>query len=110
MGLMSTRDFNNYKTLFDLMISLVKPPDLLIFLRASVPTLVNQIQKRGREYENSIRIDYLKQLNDRYEKWITSYKMGKVLIINVDDLDFTTNPEDLRFVIDKIDAQIHGLF
>ena len=110
MGLMSTRDFNNYKTLFDLMISLVKPPDLLIFLRASVPTLVNQIQKRGREYENSIRIDYLKQLNDRYEKWITNYKMGKVLIINVDDLDFTTNPEDLRFVIDKIDAQIHGLF
>ena len=110
MGLMSTRDFNNYKTLFDLMISLVKPPDLLIFLRASVPTLVNQIQKRGREYENSIRIDYLKQLNDRYEKWITSYKMGKVLIVNVDDLDFTTIPEDLRLIIDKIDAQIHGLF
>jgi len=110
MGLMSTRDFNNYKTLFDLMISLVKPPDLLIFLRASVPTLVNQIQKRGREYENSIRIDYLKQLNDRYEKWINNYKMGKVLIFNVDDLDFTINPEDLRFVIDKIDAQIHGLF
>ena len=110
MGLMSTRDFNNYKTLFDLMISLVKPPDLLIFLRASVPTLVNQIQKRGREYENSIRIDYLKQLNDRYEKWINNYKMGKVLIINVDDLDFTINPEDLRFVIDKIDAHIHGLF
>ena len=110
MGLMSTRDFNNYKTLFDLMISFLKPPDLLIFLRASVPTLVNQIQKRGREYENSIRIDYLKQLNDRYEKWISSYKMGKVLIINVDDIDFTANPEDLRFVIDKIDAQIHGLF
>lgn len=110
MGLMSTRDFNNYKTLFDLMVSLVKPPDLLIFLRASVPTLVKQIQKRGREYESSIRIDYLKQLNDRYEKWITNYKMAKVLIINVDNLDFTTNPEDLRYVIDKIDAQIHGLF
>ena len=110
MGLMSTRDFNNYKTLFDLMISLVKPPDLIIFLRATVPTLVNQIQKRGREYENSIRIDYLKQLNERYEKWITSYKMGKVLTINVDELDFTTKPEDLRFIIDKIDAQIHGLF
>jgi len=110
MGLMSTRDFNNYKSLFDLMISLVKPPDLIIFLRASVPTLVNQIQKRGREYENSIRIDYLKQLNDRYETWINTYKMGKVLIINVDNLDFTVNPEDLRFVIDKIDAQIHGLF
>ena len=110
MGLMSTRDFNNYKTLFDLMISLVKPPDLIIFLRATVPTLVNQIQKRGREYENSIRIDYLKQLNERYEKWISSYKMGKVLTINVDELDFTTKPEDLRFIIDKIDAQIHGLF
>ena len=110
MGLMSTRDFNNYKKLFDLMISLVKPPDLIIFLRATVPTLVNQIQKRGREYENSIRIDYLKQLNERYEKWISSYKMGKVLTINVDELDFTTKPEDLRFIIDKIDAQIHGLF
>ncbi|MEZ5104645.1 MAG: deoxynucleoside kinase [Draconibacterium sp.] len=110
MGLMSTRDFNNYKSLFDLMVSLVQPPDLLIYLRASVPTLVNQIQKRGREYENSIRIDYLKQLNDRYEKWIGHYKMGKLLIINVDDLDFTANPEDLSFIIDKIDAQIHGLF
>lgn len=110
MGLMSTRDFNNYKTLFDLMISLVQPPDLIIYLRATVPTLVNQIQKRGRDYENSIRIDYLKQLNDRYEKWINSYKIGKVLTINVDNLDFTTNPEDLSFIIDKIDAQIHGLF
>lgn len=110
MGLMSTRDFNNYKSLFDLMISLVQPPDLLIYLRASVPTLVNQIQKRGRDYENSIRIDYLKQLNDRYDKWINHYKMGKVLTINVDDLDFTINPEDLSFIIDKIDAQIHGLF
>jgi len=110
MGLMSTRDFNNYKSLFDLMVSLVQPPDLIIYLRASVPTLVNQIQKRGREYENSIRIDYLKQLNDRYEKWINHYKMGKVLTVNVDDLDFTINPEDLSFIIDKIDAQIHGLF
>jgi len=110
MGLMSTRDFNNYKTLFDLMASLIKPLDLLIYLRATVPTLVNQIQKRGREYESSIRIDYLKQLNDRYENWIKDYKMGKSLIINVDNLDFTTNPEDLSFIIDKIDAQIHGLF
>ncbi len=110
MGLMSTRDFTNYKSLFDLMISLVQPPDLIIYLRASVPTLVNQIQKRGREYENSIRIDYLKQLNDRYERWINSYKMGKVLTVNVDNLDFTINPEDLSFIIDKIDAQIHGLF
>jgi deoxyadenosine/deoxycytidine kinase len=110
MGLMSTRDFKNYKTLFDLMVSLIQPPDLLIYLRASVPTLVNQIQKRGREYENSIRIDYLKQLNDRYETWINYYRMGKVLVINVDEIDFISNPEDLSFVIDKIDAQIHGLF
>ena len=110
MGLMSTRDFTNYKTLFDLMVSLVQPPDLLVYLRASVPTLVNQIQKRGREYENSIRIDYLKQLNERYESWITDYKMGKVLIVDVNNLDFTSNPEDLSYIIDKIDAQIHGLF
>ncbi len=110
MGLMSTRDFKNYKSLFDLMISLIQPPDLLIYLRASVPTLVNQIQKRGREYENSIRLDYLKQLNERYEHWISGYKMGKLLIINVDNLDFTLNPEDLSSIIDKIDAQIHGLF
>ena len=110
MGLMSTRDFNNYKTLFDSMVSVIQPPNLLIYLRASVPTLVNQIQKRGREYESSIRIDYLKQLNDRYDKWINGYKMGKLLIINVDDIDFTVNPEDLSLIIDKIDAQIHGLF
>lgn len=110
MGLMSTRDFNNYKTLFDSMVSVIQPPNLLIYLRATVPTLVNQIQKRGREYESSIRIDYLKQLNDRYEKWINSYKLGKLLIINVDELDFTTKPEDLSYIIDKIDAQIHGLF
>lgn len=110
MGLMSTRDFNNYKTLFDLMVSVIQPPNLLIYLRASVPTLVNQIQKRGREYESSIRIDYLKQLNDRYDKWINSYTLGKLLIINVDDIDFTTRAEDLSFIIDKIDAQIHGLF
>ena len=110
MGLMSTRDFTNYKALFDLMVSLIEPPDLLIYLRAGVPTLVNQIQKRGREYENAIRLDYLKQLNERYDAWISSYKMGKLLVINVNDLDFTVNPEDLSFIIDKIDAQIHGLF
>jgi deoxyadenosine/deoxycytidine kinase len=110
MGLMSTRDFNNYSTLFQLMSKLVKPPDLLIYLRASVPTLVNQIQQRGREYENSIRLDYLKQLNERYEAWINRYRDGKVLIINVDKNDIPNNPEDLSSVIDKIDAQIHGLF
>jgi len=103
MGLMSTRDFNNYHTLF-------QAPDLLIYLRASVPTLVNQIQKRGRDYENSIRIDYLKQLNERYEAWINRYKAGKLLIIDVDRINFQSNPEDLSSVIDRIDAQIHGLF
>ncbi len=110
MGLMSTRDFKNYSTLFQLMNRLVKAPDLLIYLRASVPTLVNQIQKRGREYENSIRLDYLKQLNERYEAWIQRYTAGKLLIIDVDKIDFFSNPEDLSGVIDKIDAQIHGLF
>lgn len=110
MGLMSTRDFNNYVALFRLMSKLVKAPDLLIYLRANVPTLVNQIQQRGREYENSIRLDYLKQLNERYEAWISRYNEGKLLIINVDKIDITNSPEDLSSVIDKIDAQIHGLF
>ncbi|WP_372774073.1 deoxynucleoside kinase [Mangrovibacterium sp.] len=110
MGLMSTRDFQNYTSLFQLMSKLVKAPDLMIYLRASVPTLVNQIQLRGREYENSIRIDYLKQLNERYEAWINRYKDGKLLIINVDKIDITNNPEDLSSIIDKIDATIHGLF
>jgi len=110
MGLMSTRDFNNYHSLFQMMTKFVQAPDLLIYLRASVPTLVNQIQKRGRDYENSIRIDYLKQLNERYEAWINRYRAGKLLIIDVDRIDFTNNPEDLSYVIDRIDAQIHGLF
>ena len=110
MGLMSTRDFDNYKELFNLMDSLVEGPDLLIYLRASVPTLVEQIQKRGREYENSIRLDYLTQLNKRYEDWIENYDNGKLLIIDVDDLNFSENEEDLGSVIEKIDAAIHGLF
>jgi len=110
MGLMSTRDFHTYSNLFQMMNKMVQSPDLLVYLRASVPTLVNQIQKRGREYENSIRIDYLKQLNERYEAWVNRYKAGKLLIIDVDRIDFQNNPEDLSNVIDRIDAQIHGLF
>lgn len=110
MGLMSSRDFENYNTLFDLMLSLVKAPDLLIYLRSSIPNLVSQIHKRGREYENGIRIDYLSGLNDRYEKWIESYKDGKVLIVDVDENKFEDRPEDLSIVIDRIEAQLHGLF
>ncbi len=109
MNLMSTRDFENYISLFELMSSFIQPPDLLIYLRASVSTLVEQIQKRGREYEESIRLDYLKLLNERYETWIKGYKLGKLLIINVDTLDFT-KPEDISVVIEKIDAELHGLF
>ena len=110
MGLMSSRDFENYKELFNLMDSLVEGPDLLIYLRASVPTLVSQIQKRGRDYENSIRLDYLTQLNDRYEAWISEYDKGRLLIIDVDDINFSENEEDLGSIIQKIDAEINGLF
>lgn len=110
MGLMSTRDFENYKELFNLMDSLVKGPDLLIYLRASVSTLVEQIQKRGRDYENSIRLDYLTQLNDRYEAWVEEYDKGKLLIIDVDNINFSENEEDLGSIIEKIDAEINGLF
>jgi len=110
MGLMTTRDFENYAALFDLMASFVEPPDLLIYLRASVPTLVKQIQARGREYESSIRIDYLTRLNERYEAWISEYTQGKLLIIDTDDLDFTQNQEDLGFIVDKVNAELNGLF
>jgi deoxyadenosine/deoxycytidine kinase len=110
MGLMSTRDFENYSSLFELMSSFIQPPDLLIYLKAGVPTLVNQIQKRGREYENSIRLDYLKRLNERYETWIDGYKHGKLLIVDVDNNKFSEKPSDLGEVIQKIDAEIHGLF
>ena len=110
MGLMVTRDFENYYTLFNLMVSLIQPPDLTIYLRASVPTLVNQIQRRGRKYESSIRLDYLKRLNERYESWIETYKDGKLLIIDADSMDFLGNPEDVSSVIDKINAEHHGLF
>ncbi len=110
MGLMTNRDFVNYESLFELMERLVTPPDLLIYLRATIPTLVGQIHKRGREYENSISIDYLSRLNERYEAWITKYTKGNLLIIDVDQLNFVDNPEHLYSVINKIDAQINGLF
>jgi deoxyadenosine/deoxycytidine kinase len=110
MGLMPTRDYETYESMFDLISSLIQPPDLIVYLRASVPTLVNQIQKRGRKYENAIRLDYLQRLNERYEAWISTYKLGKVLIVDVDSNNFSENPEDLRNVINKIDAELHGLF
>ena len=109
MGLMSTRDFENYTDLFDLMMSLVSPPDLLIYLRSSIPNLISQIQKRGREYEKSIRIDYITGLNERYEEWIKDYK-GNLLIIDADNIKFGNNPEDFAKVTDMIDAQMFGLF
>ena len=109
MGLMSTRDFENYSDLFDLMMSLVNPPDLLIYLRSSIPNLVNQIQKRGREYEKSIRIDYITGLNERYENWIRDYK-SRLLILDVDRLKFESSPEDFSEICDRIDAELFGLF
>lgn len=110
MGLMTNRDYGNYSSLFDLMENLVTPPDLLIYLRADIATLVGQIHKRGREYENSISIDYLSRLNERYEAWVSTYTKGKLLIIDVDKLDFVDNQEDLGYIVDRIDAQINGLF
>jgi deoxyadenosine/deoxycytidine kinase len=110
MGLMSTRDFDNYTRLFVSINQFIQPPDLLIYLRASIPTLVNHIQTRGREYEDSIRLDYLKRLNERYEAWISTYNQGKLLILNIDELDISQNPEDLGVVINKVSAELNGLF
>jgi deoxyadenosine/deoxycytidine kinase len=110
MGLMSTRDFSNYKDLFLTMSSQVQPPDLLIYLRAGIPTLVDHIQLRGREYEGSISLDYLRRLNERYETWISGYQEGPLLIINADEVDFAQNPEDLGKVVSMVDAEINGLF
>ena len=106
MGLMTTRDFETYESLFTSIKSMIQAPDLMVYLRGSIPTLVSRIQKRGREYEDSIRLDYLKRLNERYEAWITKYDEGPLLIIDVDDIDFESNPEDLGDVIKKIDAQL----
>lgn len=110
MGLMNSRDYDNYRRLFHLMESFIKAPDLLIYLRASVPTLVKQIQARGREYESTIRIDYLTRLNERYEAWISQYTNGKLLIIETDNLNFHENKADLGSIIERIDAELHGLF
>lgn len=109
MGNMSDRDFANYSALFDLMMSLVKKPDLLIYLRSTIPHLIAKIQKRGREYEQSMQIDYLKGLNDRYEEWISDYD-GKLLVIDADEIDFQNNPKDFQSITDKIDAKLFGLF
>lgn len=110
MGLMSGRDFENYQSFFNNLKQLINPPDLLIYLKASVPKLVDQIQKRGREYEENIRLDYLKRLNEFYNKWIANYKDGPLLIIDLDQLNFEENKEDFAEVLSKINAQINGLF
>jgi deoxyadenosine/deoxycytidine kinase len=110
MGLMTTRDYQNYQSIFDNMTSYIKAPDLLIYLKASVPTLVNNIQRRGREYETGIRLDYLSKLNDKYQKWINGYKLGKLLIIDKDTIDFANNTEDLATIVEMVEREIHGLF
>ena len=110
MGLMSKRDYNNYFQFFQTLKRMVQPPDLLIYLQASVPTLVAQIQKRGREYEENIRLDYLKRLNDYYSKWIDGYKEGPLLIVDIDKNKFPENEEHLGEIITRIDSQLYGLF
>jgi deoxyadenosine/deoxycytidine kinase len=110
MGLMSKRDFDNYYGFFNTIKSMVQPPDLLIYLKASVPTLVSQIQKRGREYEENIRLDYLKRLNDYYNKWIDNYTEGPLLVIDCDKIKFGESEEDLGHIISKVDSTLYGLF
>ncbi|GAB2501786.1 MAG: deoxynucleoside kinase [Cytophagales bacterium] len=108
--LLTERDYWNYRSLFDSMISHVKAPDLLIYLKADIPKLVGQIEKRGRSYETAMRIDYLKNLNQHYEDWISNYKEGKLLIIDVNDLDFVERQEDFSFIVEKIEREMFGLF
>jgi len=110
MGLMSTRDFENYFSLFQTMSSQIQGPDLLIYLRASIPTLVSHIQSRGRDYEGNMSLDYLKRLNERYERWIDTYDSGKLLILSADEVDFKNNPEDVGTVINMVSGELHGLF
>lgn len=110
MGLMTTRDFQNYQQLFELMNTFVSPPDLLIYLRGTVPALVKQIEKRGRVYENNIRIDYLRRLNERYEAWISTYDHGKLLIIDIDEINFAENKEHLGMIVQRVQGELGGLF
>jgi deoxyadenosine/deoxycytidine kinase len=110
MGLMTARDFENYASFFNTLKSLTSPPDLMIYLKASIPKLVDNIQKRGREYEENIRLDYLKRLNEFYNKWIDKYSDGPLLVVEVDNINFAENEEDFAEVVRRIDAQIHGLF
>lgn len=109
MGLMSTRDFENYTSLYENISRQIQPPDLLIYLRAGIPKLVHQIQMRGRDYEDAIRLDYLKRLNERYEAWISEYK-GRLLIFNVDEIDFSENPEHASQIIQQVESTLNGLF
>ncbi|GAC1309024.1 MAG: deoxynucleoside kinase [Mucilaginibacter sp.] len=110
MGLMTTRDYENYQSMFDNVIEFIKPPDLLVYLKASVPTLVNNIQRRGREYESGIRLDYLSKLNEKYDKWIKDYKLGKLLVLDKDNLDFANNTEDMATIVQLVERDINGLF
>lgn len=110
MGLMTTRDYENYTAIFDNITEYIKPPDLLVYLKASVPTLVNNIQRRGREYEIGIRIDYLSKLNEKYDKWIANYNLGKLLILDKDNLDFANNVEDMAKIVEAIEREVNGLF
>ncbi|MDB5004241.1 MAG: deoxynucleoside kinase [Mucilaginibacter sp.] len=110
MGLMTSRDYENYESIFNNITEYIKPPDLLVYLKASVPTLVNNIQRRGREYEIGIRIDYLSKLNEKYDKWINGYKLGKLLVLDKDNLDFANNTEDMSSIIQMVEREINGLF
>ena len=110
MGLMTKRDFDNYFSLFEIMSKQIKAPDILIYLKASIPTLVDHIQSRGRDYEGNMSLDYLKRLNEKYNNWIDNYTEGKLLVINADDINFVKNPEDLGNIISSVDAELHGLF
>lgn len=109
-GLMSQRDYDNYYGIFQSIISNVRPPDLMIYLKADLPKLIGQIEKRGRDYENNIRLDYLRHLNEHYESWIKGYNLGKLLVVDVNKLDFVENPEDLGCIINKIQVELYGLF